>query len=68
MKNIKYIADHRDSFGRVAYDKFISFMYEPEFPEIAEEFNINLENWRLALERAIAPDVVNWFYLMNYPI
>lgn len=31
MKNIKYIADHRDSFGRVAYDKFISFMYEPEF-------------------------------------
>ena len=59
MKNIKYITDHRDSFGRVAYDKFISFMYEPEFPEIAEEFNINLENWRLALERAIAPDVAN---------
>lgn len=59
MKNIKYITDHRDSFGRVAYDKFISFMYEPEFPEIAEEFNINLDNWRLALERAIAPPVAN---------
>lgn len=59
MKNIKYIADHRDLFGRVAYDKFISFMYEPEFLEIAEEFNINLDNWRLALERAIAPPVAN---------
>ena len=57
MKNINFIADNRVLFGRVAYDKFISFMYEPEFPEIAEEFNINLENWRLALERAIAtPD------------
>lgn len=59
MKNIQFIADDRDSFGHVAYDKFISLMYEPEFPEIAEEFNINLDNWRLALERAIAPDVVN---------
>jgi hypothetical protein len=57
MKNIKYIEDDRDSFGRVAYDKFIFFMYEPEFLEIAEEFNIDLDNWRLALERAIAtPD------------
>jgi len=59
MKNIQFIADNRNSFGRVSYDKFISFMYEEDFPEIAEEFNINLENWRLALERAIAPPVVN---------
>lgn len=55
MKNIQFIADNRESFGRVAYDKFISFMHEEDFPEIAEEFNINLENWRLALEDAIAP-------------
>lgn len=58
MKNIQFIADHRNSFGRVSYDKFISFMYEEDFPEIAEEFNINLENWRLALERAIAPPLI----------
>ena len=58
MKNIQFIADHRVSFGKVAYDKFISFMYEEDFPEIAEEFNINLDNWRLALERAIAPPVI----------
>jgi hypothetical protein len=58
MKNIQYLADNRGSFGQVAYDKFISFMYEEDFPEIAEEFNINLNNWRLALERAIAPPVI----------
>ena len=59
MKNIQFIADNRESFGNVAYDKFISFMYEEDFPGIAEEFNINLDNWRLALERAIAPPVIN---------
>jgi hypothetical protein len=59
MKNIQFIADHRMSFGQVAYDKFISFMYEDDFPNIAEEFNINLENWRLAMERAITPPVIN---------
>jgi len=59
MKNIQFIADNRESFGRVSYDKFISFMYEEDFPEIAQEFNINLENWRLALERAIAPPLIN---------
>ena len=58
MKNISFIADHRNSFGRVSYHKFISFMYEEDFPEIAEEFNINLDNWRLALERAIAPPLI----------
>jgi len=58
MKNIQFIADNRDSFGQVAYDKFISFMYEEDFPNIAEEFNINLENWRLAFERAIAPPLI----------
>lgn len=59
IKNIQFIADSRNSFGQVAYDKFISFMQEEDFPEIAEEFNINLENWRLALERAIAPPIIN---------
>jgi len=59
MKNIQFIADNRNSFGHVAYHKFISFMYEDDFPNIAEEFNINLENWRLAFERAIAPPVAN---------
>ena len=59
MKNIQFIADHRMSFGQVAHDKFITFMYEDDFPNIAEEFNINLDNWRLALERAIAPPVIN---------
>lgn len=59
MKNIQFIADYRGSFGQVAHDKFITFMYEDDFPTIAEEFNINLENWRLALERAIAPPVAN---------
>jgi hypothetical protein len=59
MKNIQFIADNRDSFGQVAYHKFISFMYEEDFPEIAEEFNINLDNWRFALERAIAPPLIN---------
>lgn len=59
IKNIQFIADNRNSFGQVAYHKFISFMYEDDFPEIAEEFNINLENWRLAFEHAIAPPVAN---------
>jgi hypothetical protein len=59
MKNIQFISDNRWSFGQVAYDKFISFMSEEDFPEIAEEFNINLENWRLALERAIAPSEID---------
>jgi hypothetical protein len=58
MKNIQFIADHRNSFGRVSYHKFISFMYEEDFPEIAEEFNINLDNWRLAFERAIAGPII----------
>ena len=59
MKNIQYLADNRVLFGKVANDKFISYMYEEDFPEIAEEFNINLENWKLAIERAIALPVEN---------
>ena len=59
IKNIQFIADYRESFGQVAYDKLISFIYEEDFTNIAEELNINLENWRLALERAIAPPVAN---------
>lgn len=59
MKNIQFIADSRNSFGKIAYDKFISFIYEDDFPEIAEEFNINLNNWRLAFEIAIQPPAIN---------
>jgi hypothetical protein len=33
-------------------------MYDEDFLMIAEEFNINLDNWRLALEHAIAPPVI----------
>ena len=59
MKNIQFLADHPQSLGKVSHEKFISFMYDEDFIEIAAEFNINLENWRLALERAIAPPVAN---------
>jgi hypothetical protein len=58
MKNIQFLADHPQSLGKVSHEKFIFFMYDEDFIEIAEELNINLENWRLALERAIAPPVI----------
>jgi hypothetical protein len=58
MKNIQFLADHPQSLGKVSHEKFIFFMYDEDFIEISEEFNINLENWRLALERAIAPPVI----------
>lgn len=59
MKNIQFMADHPQSLGKVSHEKFIFFMYDEDFIEIAEELNINLDNWRLALERAIAPPVAN---------
>jgi len=59
LNNIQFLTDNKESFGQVAYDKLIFLMLDQEFMEMAEEFNINLENWRLALERAIAPPVVN---------
>lgn len=59
MKNIQFLADHPQSLGKVSHEKFIFFMYDEDFIEISEEFNINLENWRLALERAIAHPVAN---------
>jgi hypothetical protein len=59
MKNIKFIADNSQTLGKVAHEKLIYFMYDEEFMNIAEEFNINLDNWRLAFERAIAPPVIN---------
>jgi hypothetical protein len=59
LNNIKFLTDNKLSFGQVAYDKLIFLMYDQEFIEIAEEFNINLENWRLAIERAIAPSAIN---------
>jgi hypothetical protein len=59
MKNIKFMADYNRLIGQGTYEKLISFMYEDDFLVIAEEFNINLENWRLALERAIEPPVAN---------
>lgn len=58
MKNIQFLADHPQSLGKISHEKFISFMYDEDFLMIAEEFNINLDNWRLALERAIAPPVI----------
>ena len=58
MKNIQFLADHPQSLGKVSHEKFIFFMYDEDFIEIAEELNINLENWRLALERAIEPPVI----------
>jgi hypothetical protein len=59
MKNIQFLADHQQSLGKISHEKLISFMYDEDFLMIAEEFNINLNNWRLAFERAIAPPVVN---------
>jgi hypothetical protein len=59
MKNIQFMADYNRLIGQGAYEKLISFMYEDDFLVIAEEFNINLENWRFALERAIAPPLIN---------
>jgi hypothetical protein len=53
------MADYNRLIGQGAYEKLISFMYEDDFLVIAEEFNINLENWRFALERAIAPPLIN---------
>ena len=58
MKNIQFLADHPQSLGKISHEKFIFFMYDEDFIEIAEELNINLDNWRLALERAIAPPVI----------
>jgi hypothetical protein len=58
MKNIQFLADHPQSLGKISHEKLISFMYDEDFPEIAEEFNINLNNWRLAFERAIALPVI----------
>jgi len=59
VKNIQFLTDNKESFGQVAYDKLIFLMLDHEFIEMAKEFNINLENWRLAIERAIAPLVAN---------
>jgi hypothetical protein len=59
MKNIQFIADNPETLGKVSHEKLTFFMYDEEFISIAEEFNIKLENWRLAIERAIAPPVAN---------
>ena len=58
MRNIKYLFDNRETFSRIVYDKFIYCMSDDEFMIIAEEFNINLNNWRVAFERAITPPVI----------
>ena len=59
VKNIQFLTDNKESFGQVAYDKLIFLMLDHEFIEMAKEFNINLENWKLAIERAIALPVEN---------
>jgi hypothetical protein len=50
MRNIQFLFDN-NQLARISYDKFVSFIVDAEFIQIADEFNINLENWRVALER-----------------
>lgn len=51
LRNIQFIFDN-NQLARGSYDKFVSFIVNVDFIQIAGEFDINLENWRLALERA----------------
>jgi len=50
IRNIQFLFDN-NQLARISYDKFVSFIVDVEFIQIADEFNINLENWRVALER-----------------
>lgn len=59
MKNIQFIADNPETLGKVSHEKLTFFMYDEEFISIAEELNINLDNWKFAFERAIAPPIAN---------
>jgi len=49
LRNIQFLFDDNE-LARMSYNKFVSFMVDGEFIQIADEFDINLENWRVALE------------------
>jgi hypothetical protein len=51
LRNIQFLFDNKE-LARISYNKFLSFIVDVEFIQIAEEFDINLEIWRVALERA----------------
>ena len=51
LRNIQFLFDN-NQLARLSYDKFVSFIVDVEFIQIADEFDINVENWRVALERA----------------
>ena len=51
IRNIQFLFDN-NILARISYDKFVSFIVDVEFIQIADEFDIDLENWRIALERA----------------
>ena len=51
IRNIQFLFDN-NQLARLSYDKFVSFIVDVEFIQIADEFDINLENWRIALENA----------------
>ena len=50
LRNIQFLFDNNE-LARISYNKFIYFIVDVEFIQIAEEFDINLEIWRVALER-----------------
>ena len=49
LRNIQFLFDDNE-LARMSYNKFVSFMVDVEFIQIADEFDINIENWRVALE------------------
>jgi hypothetical protein len=51
LRNIQFLFDDNE-LARMSYNKFVSFMVDGEFIQIADEFDINIENWRAALENA----------------
>lgn len=51
IRNIQFLFDN-NQLARISYDKFVSFIVDVELIQIADEFDINLENWRVALENA----------------
>ena len=51
LRNIQFLFDNNE-LAQISYNKFVSFMVDVEFIQIADEFNINVENWRVALENA----------------
>lgn len=51
LRNIQFLFDNNE-LAQISYNKFVSFIVDVEFIQIADEFNINLENWRIALENA----------------